>query len=81
LEADHRLIHCEVTPGDVELLEEALTLVVKGRSLLDDGLFLIARHRRDNVKVTMELNEAIPGHELSDVAVAIGSFPVMVQFG
>jgi hypothetical protein len=81
LEPDHGFIHSEVTTWDVVLLEEALALVIEGCSLLDNGLSLIARYRRSDVEVAVELNEAIAGHELRDVGVAVGGLPVMMQFG
>jgi hypothetical protein len=77
----HRLVHSEVTARYEVLMEQTLTLVVEGSSLLDDGLALTARDRRDDMKVAVKLHEAVAGHQLGDVTVAIAVLPVMVQFG
>jgi hypothetical protein len=76
LEPDHGFIYSEVTTWDVVFLEETLALMVEGRSLLDNGLSLIASDRRSDVKVAVKLYKAIAGHELRDVGVAVGGFPV-----
>ena len=73
-------MHGEVTAWDVELVEEDLALVVEGRSLLDDGLALTPRDRWSDVEVEVELNEAVSGHELRDVGVAVARLPVVVEF-
>ena len=71
LEAHHRLVHGEVPARDVVSLEEALALVVEGVRLLDDGLPLCARDRRFDVEVAVKFKEAVAGHALRAVGVAV----------
>ena len=66
-------------PRLVVLLEQRLALVVEGCSLLNNGLPFTARDRWSNVKVAVELNEAVKCHQLCDVAVAVVIRPVVVQ--
>ena len=79
LEADHRLVDGEVPPRDELLREQLLALVVEGCGLLDDVLALTARDRGYDVAVAVELSEAVAGHELRGVVVAVAGLPVVVQ--
>ena len=80
MEADHGLIDGHVATRTEECPKEALTLVVEGVSLLDDGLPLTARGRGCDVEVAVGLTEAIPGHEAGRVVVMVARLPVVMEF-
>ena len=76
----HRLVYSKVTARYEVLMEQMLTLMLEGSSLLDDGPTLTTRDWRDHMKIAMKLHEAIARHQLRDVSITITVLPVMVHF-